>query len=96
MSILTKVYSRKVKKEINYTTTKNVLEELHILELQKGWAILQNLKILKERKADSFSFTRDHPYYYFYARATEESIIIKLKTKKKEIEFRIPIKEIDY
>ena len=94
MNSLTKVYSKKTKKEINYTTPKDVIEELRILEKQKGWAIFEALKVLKERKADSFSFTKDHPYHYFYARITEETLILKLKTREKETEIRIPIESL--
>jgi len=71
-----------------------VLEELRILEKQKGWAIFEALKTLLEGKADSFSFTKDTPYQYFYARMTEEVIIIKLKTRKGETEFRLPLEQL--
>lgn len=94
MSNLTKVFTRKTKKELNYATTKNVLEELRFLEKQKGWAIFEALRVLKEGKADSFSFTKDSPYHYFYARITEEIVILKLKTKGKEAEFRLPLEQI--
>lgn len=88
---LTKVFSRKIKKEFNYTNSEDALKELRILEQQKGWAIFEALKVLKEGKADSFSFTKDSPYHYFYARITEETVIFKLKTREKETEFRFPL-----
>lgn len=91
MNNFTKVFSRKTKKELNYTTSENALEELRILEKQKGWTIFEALRILKERKADSFSFTKDKPYHYFYGRITKEVVILKLKTREKETEFRIPL-----
>jgi len=94
MSTFTKVYTRKTKKELNYASSKDVLEELRILEKQKGWAIFEALKVLKEGKADSFSFTKDNPYHYFYARMTEEVVILKLRTRKKEIEFRVPLEQL--
>jgi hypothetical protein len=93
-STLTKVYSRKAKKEINYTTPEHILEELQILEKQRGWSIFKAFKILKERKADSFSFTKDRPYHYFYARITEDAFVIKLRTEVKDVEFRLPIESI--
>jgi hypothetical protein len=89
----TKVFSRKTDKELNYTTSENVLEELQVLEKQKGWAIFENLKMLMNGKADSFSFTKDNPYDYFYARITEEDIIFKMKTREGETEFRVPLQE---
>jgi hypothetical protein len=89
----TKVFSRKTEKKLNYTTSENVLEELRILEKQKGWAIFENLKVLINGKADSFSFTKDNPYHYFYARITEENVIFKMKTSEDEIEFRVPLQQ---
>lgn len=91
---LTKVCSRNTNNEINYIRPKDILKELHILEKQKGWAIFEALEILKKGKADSFSFTKDYPYQYFYARINEDTIILKLRTKKRETEFRIPHKQL--
>lgn len=94
MTAFTKVYTRKTKKELNYARTRDILEELRVLEKQKGWAIFEALKVLKEGKADSFSFTKDTPYQYFYGRISEEVVILKLKTKNGETEFRIPLKQL--
>ena len=94
MTTFTKIYRRKTEKNLNYARTEDVLEELRVLEKQKGWAIFEALKVLKERKADSFSFTKDTPYQYFYGRINEEVIIIRLKTKKGETEFRLPIEQL--
>lgn len=94
LSKITKVFSRKTKKEFDYNTSETVLEELRILEKQKGWTIFEALKVLKEGKANSFSFTKDNPYHYFYARVTEENVIFKLKTKEKETEFRLPLEQL--
>lgn len=95
MTSLTKVYSRKAEKELNYTTPEHILQELGILEKQVGWSILETFELLIERKADSFSFTKDRPYHYFYARITEDSIIIKLRTKRKDIEFSLPLESLE-
>ncbi|MDH5732789.1 MAG: hypothetical protein OEY88_03250 [Candidatus Bathyarchaeota archaeon] len=94
MTSLTKVYRRKTKKELNYARTEDIFEELRVLEKQKGWTIFENLKVLKDRGADSFSFTKDTPYEYFYGRITEEVVILRLKTKKGETEFRLPLAEL--
>ena len=94
MTSLTKVFSQKSKRELDYTTSENALAELQILAKQKGWAIFDALKTLREGKADSFSFTKDDPYNYFYARITEDNIIFKLKTREKETEFRVPIEHL--
>jgi len=94
LTALTKVYTRKTEKELNYARTRDVLEELRVLEKQKGWAIFEALKVLKEGKADSFSFTKDTPYEYFYGRINEEVVILKLKTRKGETEFRLPLEQL--
>jgi len=94
LTSLTKVYRRKTKKELNYARTEDIFEELRVLEKQKGWTIFENLKVLKDRGADSFSFTKDTPYEYFYGRITEEVVILRLKTKKGETEFRLPLAEL--
>ena len=94
MATFTKIYTRKTKKELNYARTRDILEELRVLEKQKGWAIFEALKVLKEGKADSFSFTKDTPYQYFYGRKSEEVVILKLKTRKGETEFRLPLEQL--
>lgn len=94
MANLTKVFSRKTEKELNYTPSKNVLEELRILEKQKGWTIFESIKMLINGKADSFSFTKDNPYHYFYARITDENVIFKMKTREDETEFRVPVQQL--
>lgn len=93
MTSFAKIVNRKTERELNYTPSENVLEELRVLEKQKGWAIFESVKVLINGKADSFSFTKDNPYHYFYARVTEENIIFKLKTREDETEFRIPLRE---
>lgn len=94
MTSFAEVYSRKTERELNYTTSQNILEELRILEKQKGWAIFKALAVLRNGGADSFSFTKDDPYSYFYARITEEHVIFRLKTKEEESEFRLPIAQL--
>lgn len=90
---LTKVFSRKTEKELDYTPSENVLEELQVLENQKGWAIFENVKMLINGKASSFSFTKDNPYQYFYARITNENVIFKMKTREDETEFQVPLQQ---
>ncbi len=94
MSNFTKVVSRKTEKELNYTTSENALEELRVLQRQNGWTIFEAIRVLIEGKADSFSFTKDNPYYYFYGRITEKTVVIRLKTKEKETEFRLPVDQL--
>jgi hypothetical protein len=92
---LTKVYSQRAEREINYTTPNHILQELGALESQVGWSIFKELKLLKDRKADSFSFTKDRPFHYLFARITEENIIIRLRTDKRDVEFSLPIASLE-
>ena len=91
---VTKIYSRKVEKTLNYATTEDLIKELHVFEKRMGWSIFETLNILKKRKADSFSITKEKPFHYLYARISGETIIIRLQTSKKETEFRLPIEEL--
>jgi len=95
LTSFTKVLSRKTERELNYAPSENVLQELKIFEDQEGWPIFENLRMLINGKADSFSFTRDSPYLYFYARVTEENITLKMKTREDETEFRIPLRQLN-
>lgn len=92
---LTKVYSQTATKEINYTTPKYIIQELKLLERQLDWSIFKALDLLKERKADSFSFTKDRPFHYFYARIIEENIVVRLRTEEKNVEFTLPVENLE-
>lgn len=91
---VTKIYSRKIKKDLNYAITEDLVEQLHVFESQMGWPIFDILDILKHKKADSFSITKEKPFHYFYARLSEKTIIIKLQTSEQETEFRLPIEKL--
>jgi hypothetical protein len=69
------------------------MKELQVFERQMGWSIFAILDILKQRKADSLSITKEKPFCYFYARLSEKTIIIRLQTSERETEFKIPIEE---
>lgn len=88
---ITKIYSRKVERTTNFTTLENLIEELNVFEKQMGWSLHEILEILEEKKADSISITKEKPFHYFYARLSENTIIIRLQTSEEENEFRLPI-----
>jgi hypothetical protein len=91
---ITKIYSRKVEKDLDYATTEDLVEELHVFEKRTGWSIFDILNVLKQRKADSLSITKEKPFLYFYARLSEKTIIMRLQTSEQETEFRLPIEEL--
>lgn len=91
---ITKVQSRKIDSVLNYATIEDLINELRAFEKQMGWSIFKMLDILKQKKADSLSITKEKPFHYFYARLSEKTIIIRLQTSEQETEFRLPIEEV--
>jgi len=91
---ITKIYSRKVSRELNYATQEHLIEELSIFERQTGWAIFEMLEVLKRKKADCFSLTKEKPFTYLYARVRDNEIFIRLQTAEEETEFSLPIEKI--
>lgn len=89
-----KILSRRVEKDINFATEDDLVEQLRIFEKQMGWSIFDILKILKEKKADSLSVTKEKPFNYFYARLSEKTILIRLQTSEKETEFKLSIETL--
>jgi hypothetical protein len=83
-----------VEKNLDYATIEDLIEQLHVFERQMGWSIFDILDILKQKKADSLSITKEKPFHYFYARLSEKTIIIRLQTSEKETEFRLPIERL--
>jgi hypothetical protein len=83
-----------VNNKINYAATSDLTEQLRIFEKQMGWSIFDILEILKQRKADSLSITKEKPFHYFYARLSNQDIILMLQTSEQETEFRLPIEAI--
>jgi hypothetical protein len=91
---ITKIEAKRTAKTFNYATIEDLIEQLHFLEKQMGWSIFGLLNILKQRKADTFSITKEKPFYYFYARLSDKNIIIILQTSEQETEFRLPIEYV--
>jgi len=91
---ITKIRSRKVNSSINYARDDDLLEQLQVFERQMGWSIFEVLEMLKKKKADSLSITKEKPFHYFYARLSNKTVIIRLQTSEKETEFKIPIEKL--
>jgi hypothetical protein len=91
---ITKIRTYKSEKDVNYATTQDLIEQLHVFEKQMGWSIFEILGILKKRKADSLSIIKEKPFHYFYARLSEKIIIIRVQTSEQETEFRIPLEQL--
>ena len=93
MSVV-KISSRKVQREIDFSTSEYLSEELHVFEEHMKWSIFEMLEILKNKKADCFSITKEKPFNYFYARVSQDEIFIRLQTSNNETEFKIPIEQL--
>lgn len=91
---ITTIRTSKLEKNVNYATTDDLLEQLHIFEKQMDWSIFDILNVLKERKADSLSIIKEKPFHYFYARLSDKTIIIRVQTSEKETEFKIPLEQL--
>jgi penicillin-binding protein-related factor A (putative recombinase) len=91
---IAKIEAKKTAKTFNYATIEDLIEQLHFLEKQMGWPIFGILIILKQKKADTFSITKEKPFYYFYARLSDKNITIIFQTSEQETEFRLPIEYV--
>ncbi len=81
-------------KGISFALTEDLVEQIHLFEKQMDWKIFDILRILKEKKADSLSITKEKPFNYFYARLSGKNVIIRLESLDKQTEFKIPIEKL--
>ena len=88
---LTKIISRPLRSEIDYATTESLLSLLHDMEARRDVPIFDSLKVLMQRKVDSVSFSRDRPYFYFFARLNRAKVSVSIASSDKDLEFPIPI-----
>jgi hypothetical protein len=91
---VTKLATIKTNKIINYATTDDLIDQMRVFEKQMQWSIFEILEILKQRKADCLSITKEKPFCYFYARLSGKDMLLVLQTSEQETEFRIPIEAI--
>ena len=89
-----KIYSRKVNRTLSFATSDALFEQLTFFEKQMNWSIFENLRTLKQKKADSLSITKEKPFHHFYARRSGKTILVRLQTSDMETEFRLPIEEV--
>jgi len=85
-----------VERDLNYATAEDLAEQLRVFERRMGWSIFDIIDVLKQKKADCFSMTKEKPFHYFYARLNEETVLIRLQTSQQEIEFSLPLEKIKH
>lgn len=79
----------------DYATTDALVESLHTLKATYDVPIGQYMRDLVEKRVDSISFTKDSPYYYFYARTLGPNIAVTFKKAGTVIEFSLPLQEAE-
>ena len=92
---LSKLSIRQVSERTDYATNEALVESLHTLRATYNVPINQYMRDLLEQKVDSISFTKDSPYYYFYARRLDRAIAITFKEAERVIEFSVPLHEVE-
>lgn len=88
---ITKIQTSKMNRDLNYATVDDLKEQLQIFARHMGWSIFEILDLLKQKKADSLSITKEKPFQYFYARLSDKNIIIRIQNSEDETEFKLPI-----
>lgn len=92
---LSRLSIRDIRDQTDYATSDALVESLHALRVTHNVPIERYLRDLTERRVDAISFTRDAPYYYFFARRIGRSVAVTYKEAKRVIEFSLPIEEIE-
>jgi hypothetical protein len=90
---LTKVVNRRVEREIDYATPKGVAALLREYAEKRGLPLLRMLEILAEGRVNSVSFTKDTPYFHFYASANSNRATITINTDKGEYETTVDLSQ---
>jgi hypothetical protein len=91
---LSRLSIRDISNRTDYATSEALVESLHALRVTHNVPIERYLRDLTSGRVDSISFTKDTPYYYFFARKVGSSVAVTYKEASRVVEFSIPIEEI--
>lgn len=91
---LSKISIREVKKDTNYASNETLMESLNTIRATWDIPIDKYFQDLLEEKVDSISFTKDEPYYHFFARRFNKSLSVTIKETERVIDFSTPLQEI--
>jgi uncharacterized protein YoxC len=91
---LSRVTIRKVDQETNYASNEGLLECINTLKATTQIPIARYFRDLLEQKVDCFSFTKDQPYLYFFARRLDKALAVTIKEINRVIDFSVPIREM--
>jgi len=80
--------------EFSYARQDTLVESLHVLDTRETLPILDALEMLSRSSSNSVSLSRDRPFCYFYARKNGDDFDITLRMEDREIDFKIPKRDI--
>ncbi len=90
---LTKVINRRIEREVDYATPKGVVALLREYAEKRDLPLIRMLEILAERHVNSVSFTKDAPYFRFYASANTTQARITINTENGEYETTVDLSQ---
>jgi hypothetical protein len=91
---LSRVTIRKVDQETDYASSEGLLECINALKATTQIPIARCFRDLLEQRVDCFSFTKDQPYLYFFARRLDKALAVTIKEANRVIDFSVPIREM--
>lgn len=91
---LTKVVNRRIDRQVDYATPKGVVALLREYSEKRDLPLIQMLEILAERRVNSVSFTKDSPYFRFYASSNSNQARITINTDKGEYETTLDFSQL--
>jgi len=89
-----KISIRKSQQNAEFDTEDNILLYLRKIQENEDLPVFESLNILLQGKINTVSFSKDNPYRYFYARLDRDSISVKLRKLREEIEFKVKPKTL--
>jgi len=92
---LSKVSIRRVMGETEYATDDVLMESLSTMRALLDVPIGKYVRDLVNGVVDTISFTKDEPYYYFFARRFQDSLSVSIKDVERIIEFSVPLRDAE-
>ncbi|MGA3297626.1 MAG: hypothetical protein ABSD41_09255 [Candidatus Bathyarchaeia archaeon] len=88
---LLQVSIQESEKSTEYSTTQTAIDSLQTLNVKYGLPILDMLKIINKKLADSVSVGKDDPHVYFFAKRNRNSVSFRINEGKRAIRFELPL-----
>jgi uncharacterized Fe-S cluster-containing radical SAM superfamily protein len=92
---LTKVVNRRIERAVDYATPSGVIALLREYAKKRDLPLFRMLEILGEERVNSISFTRDSPYFRFYAHANGGNrAAVSIDTEKGQYETTLDLSQL--